>query len=84
MTADQLDSVLPLATQAPWVVVAWLVYQLARRALRDLCGTVPEVLAVSRQLADAIDRIADTGIRVDHYQHRTTNNDDNDTGEDGP
>lgn len=57
---------LPVVSQTPWLIVAWLGYSLAKRALTDLCRTVPDVLDVARRMASAAERIAADGITVRH------------------
>lgn len=56
--------VIDLAAHGPWLVAAWLSYTLARRALWDLCETIPQVLHLGGRLADVAEKVAQDGITV--------------------
>lgn len=53
-----------VAFQAPWLLAAWLGYQLARKVLADLCKAVPEVLTILLSFADAAERVSKDGVKI--------------------
>lgn len=63
----------------PWLLAAWLGYQLARKVLADLCQTVPEVLGIGKSLVATLDTAVNKGVKV-----RVVLDDGRDEDEDRP